>query len=112
MTQNRPITFAATAALTPLVVACGGGDGAALSPGGALVRGAPDAEWTLRSVPGRAKMAPENRITFGLYMAALDEEEQAAESYAGLVRRADEMPWSEDPPLASLGRPASGVGRP
>ena len=45
-------------------------------------------------------------------MAALDAEEQAAEVYAGLVRRADELPWSEDPPAEPLGGPAWGVGWP
>jgi hypothetical protein len=33
--------------------------------------------------------SPAARIGFGLYMAALDDEEQAAEAYAGLVRRFD-----------------------
>lgn len=43
--------------------------------------------------------------TFGLYMAALDEEEQAAEVYAELVRRADKLSWSERSPTEPLGRP-------
>ena len=43
----------------------------------------------------------------GLYMAALDAEERTAEVYAGLVRRADELPWSEDPPDEPL---RTGVG--
>jgi hypothetical protein len=42
-------------------------------------------------------------------MAALDEEEDAAEVYAGLVRRADSLRWSERPPTESLGGPAWGV---
>jgi hypothetical protein len=50
--------------------------------------------------------APRDRVTFGLYMAALDAEEQAAEVYAGLVRRADKLPWSEDPPAEPLSGPA------
>jgi hypothetical protein len=49
--------------------------------------------------------APGDRVTFGVYLAALDEEEQAAESYAGLVRRAERMPGSKDPPVGSLGGP-------
>jgi hypothetical protein len=36
--------------------------------------------WTDETAPG-------DRAAFGLYMAALDAEEQAAEVYAGLVRR-------------------------
>lgn len=52
------------------------------------------------------------RVAFGLYMAALDAEEQAAESYAGLVRRADSPPWSEDPPAEPLGGPMWGDGWP
>jgi hypothetical protein len=51
-------------------------------------------------------------VTFGLYIAALDAEEQAAEVYAGLVRRADKPPWSEDPPAEQLGRPMRGDGWP
>jgi hypothetical protein len=59
-----------------------------------------------------SETAPGDRVTFGLYMAALDAEEQAAEVYAGLVRRADKMRWSEDPPAEPLGGPAWGVGSP
>jgi hypothetical protein len=50
------------------------------------------------------------RVAFGLYMAALDAEEHAAEIYAGLVRRAERLSWSERPPAKSLGGPAWGVG--
>jgi hypothetical protein len=46
------------------------------------------------------------RVAFGLYMAALDAEEQAAEVYAGLVSHVDKLPWSEDPPAEPLGGPA------
>ena len=56
------------------------------------------------SEPGRC-----GKVTFGLYMAALDEEEEAAEVYAGLVRRADSLRWSERPPTESVGGPAWGV---
>jgi hypothetical protein len=45
-------------------------------------------------------------------MTALDEEEQAAEVYGGLVRRADELPWTEGPPAEPLGGPTWEVGRP
>jgi len=42
------------------------------------------------------------RLAFGLYMAALDAEEQAAGVYSGLVSRADKLSWSEDPPSVRL----------
>jgi hypothetical protein len=45
-------------------------------------------------------------------VAALDAEEQAAEVYAELVRRAAKLPWSEDPATEPLGGPAWGVGWP
>jgi len=51
-------------------------------------------------------------VAFGLYIAALGAEEQAAEVYAGLVRRADKPPWSEDPPAEPLGGPMWGDGWP
>jgi hypothetical protein len=51
-------------------------------------------------------------ITYGLYMAALDAEEHAAEVSAGLVRRFDKLRWSEDPPADPLGGAAWGVGWP
>lgn len=50
------------------------------------------------------------RVAFGLYMAALDAEEQAAEIYAGLVQRAEKLSWSEKTPAESLGGPAWRVG--
>ena len=53
---------------------------------------------------------PSGRVEFGLYIAALDAEERAAEAYARLVRRADELPWSEDPAAEPLGGRAPGVG--
>jgi hypothetical protein len=55
--------------------------------------------------------APRDTVAFGLYVAALDAEEQAAEVYAGLVRRAA-LPRSDDPPAGPLGEPARGVGWP
>jgi hypothetical protein len=51
-------------------------------------------------------------VTFDLYMAALDAEERAAGVYARLVRRADKLPWSEDPPVESLGGPMWGLDWP
>lgn len=58
--------------------------------------------WASETVSPRA-------VAFGLYMAALDAEEQAAEVYAGLVRRADKLPWSQESPLEPLGGPTWGV---
>jgi hypothetical protein len=52
---------------------------------------------------------PCGRVAFELYTAALDAEERAAEVYAGLVRRAAELPWSQDPPATPGGR-AGGLG--
>jgi hypothetical protein len=57
-----------------------------------------------------SETGPCGNVAFGLYMSALDAEEQAAEVYAGFVRRADELPWSEDPPAGPLGGRAPGVG--
>jgi hypothetical protein len=53
---------------------------------------------------------PHARVAFELYAAALDAEQRAADVYAGLVRRADEVPWSEDPPDEPVGGRASGAG--
>jgi hypothetical protein len=55
---------------------------------------------------------PRGGVAFGLCSAALDAEEPAAKVSAGLVRRADKLPWSEDPPAEPLGGPAWGVGWP
>jgi hypothetical protein len=55
-----------------------------------------------------SEAGPRRRVAFGLYMAALDAEEQAAEVYAGFVRRVEELPWTEHPPGEPLGRPAWG----
>lgn len=54
--------------------------------------------------------APADRIGFGLYVAALDAEEEAAEVYAGLVRRFGKLPQREHPPTAPFSRPAWGDG--
>jgi hypothetical protein len=52
------------------------------------------------------------RVTFGLYMAALDAEQHAAEVYARLVRRAEKLSWSEDPRAnRSAGRRGEVAGR-
>jgi hypothetical protein len=59
-----------------------------------------------------SETAPGDRVTFRLYMAALDAEEQAAEVYAGLVRRAGEVRWTKAPPAEPLGGPAWEVGWP
>jgi hypothetical protein len=58
-----------------------------------------------------SETGPRGGVAFGLYMAALDAEERAAEVYAGLVRRAEKLPWSEDR-VEPLGGPAWGVGWP
>ena len=49
-------------------------------------------------------------VGFGLYVAALDAEQRAAEVYAALVRRADKLSWSEDP-AARTARRASARSR-
>jgi hypothetical protein len=41
---------------------------------------------------------PDSGLAFGLYRAALDEEQHAAEIYARFVRRAEKLPSSTDPP--------------
>ena len=53
-----------------------------------------------------------SRVASELYMLALDAEQQAAEVYARLVRRADKLSWSERPPTEPLGGPAWGDGWP
>jgi hypothetical protein len=59
-----------------------------------------------------SEAGPRGRVAFGLYMAALDAEEQAAEVYAGFVRRADKLPRNEHPPTEPLGGRAWGDGWP
>lgn len=59
-----------------------------------------------------SETGPRGGVAFGLYMAALDAEERAAEVYAGLVRRARKLAWSEDARAEPLGGPAWGVGWP
>ena len=57
-----------------------------------------------------SETGPRGGVAFGLYMAALDAEERAAEVYAGLVRRADELAWREDASAEPLGDPGPEVG--
>jgi hypothetical protein len=47
---------------------------------------------------------------FGWYMAALDQEQRAADVYAGLVRRAEQLPSSKDNPAEPIGGGTWGVG--
>jgi hypothetical protein len=49
---------------------------------------------------------PRGGVAFGQYMAALDAEERAAEVYAGLVRRAERLPWSAESRAEPRGGPA------
>jgi hypothetical protein len=62
-----------------------------------------------RSCAGQT--APRASVAFALYTTALDAEERAAQLYARLIRRADEVPWSEDPPDEPPAGPTPGVGR-
>jgi hypothetical protein len=59
-----------------------------------------------------SETGPSGRVAFGVYMAALDAEEQAAEVYAGLVRRAEKLWWGQDLPTESFGGAAWEVGLP
>jgi hypothetical protein len=59
-----------------------------------------------------SETGPPDGVAYGLYMAALDAEQQAADIYAGLVRRACRLPWSDDPPAEALRRPAWGFDWP
>src|ERR1700733_7102854 len=52
---------------------------------------------------------PWGAVAFGLYLATLDAEEQAADAYAGLVRRAEKLPWSQERRLEPFGEPARGL---
>jgi hypothetical protein len=51
-----------------------------------------------------------SKVAFGLYMAALDDEERAAEAYADIIGRADDLSWSERVPHEPLGGSARGEG--
>jgi hypothetical protein len=61
------------------------------------------ASWTSGTGPGATS-------AFGCYMAALDQEERAAEVYAGLVRRAGQLVSSKHDAVEPLGRAVRGVG--
>jgi hypothetical protein len=52
---------------------------------------------------------PWGAAAFGLYVATLDTEEQAAVAYAGLVRRAEKLPWTEERRLDPFGELARGL---
>jgi hypothetical protein len=56
--------------------------------------------------------SPWGSVAFYLYLAALDAEQHAAEVYAGLVRRVDELAWREDAPAEPLGGWRPGFGWP
>ena len=51
-------------------------------------------------------------VAFGLYMAALDAEEDAAARYAAHVRRAYKRLYGEGPSVEPFGGRAPGIGRP
>jgi hypothetical protein len=59
-----------------------------------------------------SEAGPCGRVAFGLYVAALDAEEQAARVYAGFVRRADKLPFNDHSPTEPLGGRAWGDARP
>ena len=52
---------------------------------------------------------PWGAVAFGLYVATLDAEEQAADAYAGLVRRAERLPWTQERRLEPFGEPPRGL---
>jgi hypothetical protein len=52
---------------------------------------------------------PWGAVAFGLSVATLDAEEQATEAYAGLVRRAEKLPWTHECRLELFGEPARGL---
>jgi hypothetical protein len=58
--------------------------------------------WASETGPGATS-------SFAWYMAALDQEERAADVYAGLVRRAGQLPSSKDDPAEPVGGAASRV---
>jgi hypothetical protein len=59
--------------------------------------------WATETGPGATS-------AFGWYMAALDQEERAAEVYAGLVRRAGQLASSKHDAVEPRGGAAWGVG--
>jgi hypothetical protein len=61
--------------------------------------------WTLATGTAAA-------VTFGLYLAALDAEQEAAEAYARLVLRVGKLSWAEERTAEPLGEPEWGVDWP
>jgi hypothetical protein len=57
------------------------------------------------SEPGRS-----DRVAFGLYMAALDAEQQAAEVYARVIRDVCKLLRSDEPAAQPLPGPGLGAG--
>ena len=56
-----------------------------------------------------ARNWPVGAVAFGLYVATLDAEEQAADAYAGLVRRAARLPWTQERRSEPFREPAHGL---
>jgi hypothetical protein len=57
-----------------------------------------------------SETGPRGRVAFGMYLAELDAEGEAAEVYAEYVRRAGKLKWSEDAPAQPLGGPTRRAG--
>ena len=57
-----------------------------------------------------SETGPDARSAFGCYMAALEQEERAAEVYAGLVLRAGQLVSSKHDAVEPRGGAARGVG--
>jgi hypothetical protein len=57
-----------------------------------------------------SETGPDATSAFRSYMAALEQEEQAADIYAGLVRRAGQLASSKHDVVEPLGGAAPGVG--
>ena len=53
---------------------------------------------------------PIDRVAFGLYVAALDAEQQAAEVYARVIRDAGKLVRSDEPAAQPLSGPGLGAG--
>jgi hypothetical protein len=53
---------------------------------------------------------PSDRVAFGLYVAALDAEQQAAEVYARVIRDAGKLVRSDEPAAQPLLGPGLGAG--
>ena len=57
-----------------------------------------------------SEMGPGVTSAFGLYMSALEQEERAAEAYAGLVQRAGQLVLDKHDTVERLAGAAWGVG--